>query len=379
MLIEFSVENYRSFKDEVTLSMIASDDDTLMDNVIKEAQGTNLNLLKSAVIYGANASGKSNLIRALKFMSDFVVNSLDASIPVSQFRLDESCLFNPSRFEIAFLYKGIRYVYGFSVTRNQVYEEWFHSYPKGQKRVLFHRNRDRKRVYSYGTHWKGEKERLQKATRPDALFISVASRFNNKIAQIVVDWFSHNLTEQCKSMDLSDPKQHEIAMQYLKAADLGITDIEFDGRGGIITTHLGKDFSGKNKNIEFNLRDESAGTRKFFAKIGLWDSALKNGGRLLENDLDIQYHTLLTRWMIEMFYDENRNPHGAQLIFSTHDTGLLDDKMFRKDQIWFTEKNRDGATDLYSLYDLKGVNNTENFRKGYLMGRYGAIPFIGEL
>jgi len=441
MLIEFSVENFLSFKDRVTLSLEASRDTELPRNVIESAQGTDLRLLKSAAIYGANASGKSNLLKALRVMAHF----LSYAVP---FKLDANCLTRPSSFEIVFLFNGVRYLYGFSTDASRVYEEWFYSYPKNHKRLLFERSRSVSSDisgnaftlleaseegytlpevpdddFTFGMHWKGEAKRLAKMTRGNALFVSVASQFNHPLAKIVTNWFKETVKDIQpwpigKSEEFftvgschKNPEIKTRVLQLLKNADLGIVDLIINERPLeelIMFTRIPpkereellqlvrKDNKGKELQLEittvhqittpdnevfqasFEMDEESEGTQKYFALAGPLIYVLSHGCCLLADELDVRLHPLLVRGIVDMFHDEEINTKNAQLIFATHNVDLLDQKSLRRDQVWFTEKNDAGATELYSLWDYR-VRKDESIGKGYLAGRYGAVPFIEKL
>ncbi|MCK4658467.1 MAG: AAA family ATPase [Phycisphaerae bacterium] len=437
MLIEFSVENFLSFRERITLSMVrAASDRSSPENVIESAQGTKLNLLRSVALYGPNASGKSNLLNALRFMNWFVCNSsrngvADGKIGVVPFKLDEACLSKPSTFEIVFLQKGVRYVYGFSVDSKLVREEWLSSYPRGQQRVLFNRginDETGKPDYYFGPSWEGPKRQLTELTRPNALLISVGAQFNQKIAQAVHSWFSQCLRTvswfptmgsecafTCEEAHEKPALRGEI-LQYWRMADPGIEDFVVEAvplQENIAVSHLpdtvkrslleaishaetlscevrafkinamhtGIDKRGKAGTIRFDFDEESDGTQKLFALAGPWRYVLEHGCVVVVDELDARLHPLLTRWLIQLFHRAETNPHGAQLIFATHDASLLERRpqgqpLFRRDQIWFTEKGARGGTSLYSLWDFcKPPRKEENIRLGYLAGRYGAVPF----
>jgi len=426
MLIEFSVGNYLSFKDKVTLSMVASSDKSMPENVIESAQGTKLNLLKTTALYGPNASGKSNFLKALNFMRWFIIRSsregqIGDEIEVTPFKLDLSYLNKPSEFEITFLKDGVRYSYGFKVDRKRVYEEWLYSYPLKKPRVLFDRKFDEKNPFYFGPNWEGESETLSTKTRDNALFLSVAAQWNNKLAQTILRWFFDQLNNLYPLPTISseqfftitrahkDPELKQKINKFLKVSDLGIKYFEtkeipfFETKEWLETPeevknrilkgipegekpgsidfdfiHKGLDTKREEVEVIFKVTEESDGTQKIFSLAGPWIFVLEKGLTLIADELDVRLHPQLTTWLISMFHDKNINKKGAQLIFATHDSGLLDQKLFRRDQIWFTEKNPEGATDLYSLWEIKNIRKDENFRKGYISGRYGAIPFLGD-
>ncbi|MDP8256108.1 MAG: ATP-binding protein [Candidatus Alcyoniella australis] len=432
MLIEFSVANFLSFKERVTFSMLASKASENPENVFQpESASGNLSLLKTAAIYGANASGKSNLIDAFFFMRSFVLNSVkqgstDQKIARRPFKIDQGCIDKPSYFNLVFIYEGIEYDYGFEIDNHRVHREWLKIRQSKKQALVFDRRFSKaknKEGYQYkkGTAWQGEWKSIQSVTRPDSLFLSVASQFNNEITENVTDYFRTYLEKIIpETIDTNNPiftnelalqsVAHKFILNYLKKADLGIVDFnvskvpltenqyefvtaiskifnrpslknEFTDKVkynyDTTTIHSGVDLKGNPANIEFTLNEESDGTRKFYTLSGPLFKVLYKGSVLIVDELDARLHSLLTRWLIGLFHNPKTNPKNAQLIFATHDAGLLDRKLLRRDQIWFTEKGEDSATKLYSLWDIK-IRNKEDIRKGYLMGRYGAIPFLEQ-
>jgi len=433
MLIEFSVENYLSFRERVTLSMVAANGDrSLPDNTIESVSGAKLRLLRSVALYGPNASGKSNLCHAIGFMNWFVGNSATAGVGGGKtgaipFKLDDRNRSQPSTFEVVFIHDGVRYVYGFSVDSERVHEEWLSSYPHGQQRVLFHRgpNQDAGQGgYYFGPSWGGRKKHFTDLTRPNTLLLPVAAQFNHKTAQTVVRWFSENLRtvswfptrgfEQVFTCDTAhDPHVRNLILGYLAKADPSIRDfavervaleesqewsqfpetikreipkhvlediVEFDVR----TFHEAMDDHGNSVEASFDLSEESDGTQKLFALAGPWSYVLMKGCIVVVDELDARLHPALTRWLVRLFHDPKTNPHGAQLIFTTHSPGLLDHRpqgqpLLRRDQVWLVEKDAHGGTALYSLWDFrKPPRRDENIRLGYLAGRYGAVPFMED-
>ena len=426
MLIEFSIGNYRSFKEKVTFSMVAANlvakdknlDCTNLFEVDKE-----LKLLKSAAIYGANASGKSNLAQALSFMKWFMINSSKETqsaeeIDVEHFRLSTETESEPSFFEIVFVLDGQQYRYGFEANRHRVVSEWLFYVPKVRETKLFERESDR---FSVSKTYKADG--VQQRTRDNALFLSVSAQFNVKVAEKILEWLTSQLqiisglnddaylgyTLKCF---LEKENKDEI-IQLVKKLDLGISEIKVEQieinadslpkdipdelkkliiksrkskATSINTVHRKFDREGNYISTElFNLKQqESEGTQKIFALAGLLIDVLKNGKVLVVDELDARLHPLISRAIIELFNSNETNPNQAQLIFMTHDTNLLNNKLFRRDQIWFTEKNRYGATDLYSLAEYKleeykGVRNDASFESDYIKGKYGAVPYIGNL
>lgn len=420
MLIEFSVGNYRSFKDRVTFSMVAaslvSKDKKLDENNVFTVDDE-LALLKSAAIYGANASGKSNLAKALGFMRWFMINSSKETqstekIGVERFKLSTETSAKPTFFEIVFLINQKKYRYGFEATRDEVMSEWLFYVPKLRETKLFERKFD---SFSVSKTYKADG--IPQKTRRNALFLSVSAQFNVEIAESILSWLTSRVkvvsglddrgyrgyTTSC----LMDDENKDEILQLLKRLDLGFSDVRVEeseitadllpgelpdeiksfilknGEGkltSIQTMHRKFDEKGNSVSTElFDLDDqESEGTQKVFALAGPLVDTLKDGKVLIIDEFDARIHPLISRAIVELFNSNETNPNNAQLIFMTHDTNLLSNKLFRRDQIWFAEKNRYGATDLYSLAEYK-VRNDASFESDYIKGKYGAIPYIGNL
>ncbi len=428
MLIEFSVGNYRSFKEKVTFSMVAanlvSQDKNLdINNVF--AVDDELSLVKSAAIYGANASGKSNLAKALQFMKWFMVNSSKETqsteaIGVEKFRLSTETDNQPSLFEIVFLLDGQQHRYGFTADREKVVSEWLFYVPKTRETKLFSRqdnNFDITRVY--------KADGIAAKTRANALFLSVSAQFNVEKSEKILNWLTYcfNLISGLNDENLLNntirylfsPHIHHEAINLIKRMDLDIIGVEIDNPhrsihdvfkpetientpnhilqdvlentkrqqetnpypGLIQTIHRKFNSDGEQVSLEaFSLlREESEGTQKLFALISLIVATLNNGTVLVVDEFDARLHPLMSRSIVELFNSHDTNPNNAQLIVMTHDTNLLSNKIFRRDQIWFTEKDRYGATALYSLAEYK-VRNDASFESDYIKGKYGAIPYI---
>jgi hypothetical protein len=423
MLIEFRIENFRSFKEEVTLSLIASSDKSLDNNLIKIDALNKDNLLRSEIIYGANASGKSNVVLAFNSLRNLVIKShkfqKGNEISYSPFKLDQKYISKPSKFEIIFLKNNIRYIYGVSLTNEKIIDEYLYYYPKGRKALIF----ERKDTFNYKFTIDINKQKfLSSKTLPNVLYLSNSTQLNYEKTSEAFDWFKDNLkiigaTEHPKltafTIELlnKDEELKKLILKSLIVADLGIVDISAkidkiliddapedlstpilekqlvltsDDEGlkivqmDIKTMHNVLDEKGNNININFDFEEESEGTKRLFALIGNWIDALNNGRILIVDELDTKLHPLLMEFLIKLFHNSTQNKNYAQLIFTTHNTNLLDLDLFRRDQIWFTEKNPNfGNTDLYSLLEFS-PRKDKNVRKGYLVGRYGAIPFISD-
>lgn len=418
MLVAFSVENYRSFKDLVTFSMVAADlssrpKDLDHTNVFLAHENLHLDLLTSAAVYGANAGGKSNLVAAIHFMRNLVLNSsretrLRQPVAVSPFRLSSDTEHQPSRFEVVFVDRGEMYRYGFLVSQKQVEEEWLFATKAKKEGYLFERRLDtikvNKRSFKEGMG-------LEDRTRPNALFLSVATQWNGKRAGQISGWFEKlivNTGIDDQSMQRRLERLYEQAdlapevIAFVKSLDLGIDDIQIereDGREVSIRTSEGivpsvtvegpirirtvhTKYTSEGNPFTNELFDlftqESQGTRRLFVLADPILRALRAGSVLVIDELDARLHPILTYQIIKLFNAPETNPKQAQLIFTTHDTNLLGSQLFRRDQIWFVEKSRRGVSTLYSLVEYR-VRNDAAYEKNYIAGRYGAIPYLGDL
>ena len=424
MLVEFSVGNYRSFHVPVTLSMQAaklrSSNKRLDEHNVFQAD--RLSLLRSAAIYGANASGKSNLIQAMGFMRRFVLQSSRESqagepTGVERFRLSTVTRDKPSCFQIIFRLNDRRYRYGFEIDEKQVRAEWL--YHTGQRETrLFIREGAQYDISSVFKPGRGLTER----TRDNALFLSVAAQFNVRLAATLLKWFSQGFNIISGLDDTAyagftlrrfdtDESFRQRVLAFVREADLGIADIHVErlplaeapipeevqyllarvarkqGRSGeelLVsrpkTTH--QVFNSEQSVVGWETFDmekqESQGTQKIFNLSGPLLDTLEGGKLLVIDEMEARLHPFITRAVIQLFNSPQTNPRNAQLVFATHDTSLLSHCFFRRDQIWFTEKDQYGATDMYSLAELQ-VRNDASFDKDYVAGKYGAIPFIGGL
>jgi len=418
MILEFTVKNFLSIKDEVTLSMVASKDSSFEDNLLPYEDGKKIkNALKSVVIYGPNASGKTNVLKALKFFTWLINNSHEMQqgrkIPRDAFKLDKEYKNEPSEFQIIFIHNNIKYLYGFSVTEDEVIDEYLYYYPNGRQSLIFERERDK---YKFTIDVERQSELKNKFHSKNKLFIAIESLWEYEKAKVPFEWLNnylqvlinHDRLEGYTGSSMHDnEKINLLVKKYIKLADVGIDDIDVnikksddivnsdvfkllseDAKSKLLKEvqdaniidikmiHKAKDNDGNIINYEFDLDEESDGTQKFFGLLGPWIDALLNGYTIIIDELDIRLHTLLVKKLMEMFLDPDVNKKNAQLIFTTHDTNLLDSDLLRRDQIWFTEKKEDKSTDLYSLYDFGGVRKNISIEKGYLQGKYGAIPVL---
>ncbi|MGB4576360.1 MAG: ATP-binding protein, partial [Paludibacter sp.] len=405
MLWQFTVKNYKTFKDKATLSLIASNYDkkTLEAENIYSDEVFNKRILKSAVVYGANASGKSTLVNAIAFMRLFVLRSAGRqqgdSIEVDPFRLNVTTENEPSEFEVIFSFDHVLYRYGLEATQQEVISEWLYYKPKTKEVELFYRDGDQIDFHE-SLFSKGKMVATQGLVRKNALLVSVAAQFNEEQAIAVINWFRNlrvisNVREYFSQRfninRTKTPADKQKIITLLKDADFGIQDIEVELMNeDNIPSHY--PLSLKNKliaeikegnmervndilfshrkygrdnefvhNVPFSLdKDESSGTQKYFNLLGPILDVLENGQVLVVDELDAQLHPNLLCRIISLFHSTEMNHNNAQLIFNSHDTNLLDSGLFRRDQIWFTDKDKYGAAKLYSLADFSSEEVRKN-------------------
>jgi len=398
MLIEFTVGNHLSFKEKKTLSLEAAPIKEFEENVFEAG---NYNLLKSAIIYGANSSGKSNLITSLAAMKIILMKSVKMSstdrIDVAAFLLNTETESKPSYFEVLVLIDKIRYRYGFETDEKKIHSEWLFQCKTKKEDLLFFRDKDNIEITDNFKEGKG----IEEKTRDNALFLAAVDQWNGSISKKIIRWFNEDLmllsgidhrdTQQL-TIELNKlPKYKELLDNFLAPLNLGFKEFKIDdltsdeNKISVFTQHNKYNNLGKVVgNHWFDLtRQESSGTNKIFDLAGFLTAALIFGHTTIIDELDAKLHPLLTVAIVKLFHSPEFNPKNAQLIFATHDTNLLSYGKFRRDQIYFTEKNQLEETDLYSLVEYKNENgekirNDRSFEKDYINGRYGAIPFIGD-
>jgi uncharacterized protein len=411
MLLEFRIRNFRSFLDESTLSLVASRDKYLSDrNTTKTNVPSVPRALRSAVVYGANASGKSNLLRALQLMRGMVVDSATLqpgqAFNVQPFKLDKESSTEPTMFEITAVLDGVRFQYGFEFMPSRITAEWLLVYQRAKPQQWFSRelgnNADK---FEFGTHFVGQKRTWQEATRPNALFLSTAIQLNSEQLKPLFQWFANSLIVLMDggvlpftfSAERIQSAGQDPIRSLLGAADIGISSISVLPQKGVrlqstFDLETGKSearteersllvpmFTHVNGNVtaDFDFGDESQGTQKLFALAGPLFDILEHGRVLVIDELDRSLHPLLVRQVVNAFQDPEQNPRGAQLVFSTHDTSLLQGKLLRRDQIWLSEKGQNQSSRLVPLTEFS-PRKGEAFEKGYLTGRYGGIPILAE-
>ena len=408
MLLEFRVENHRSIRDEQALTMEAASLGDPADPRPRVVPGHRSKVLTTAAIYGANASGKSNLLAALGFMKEAVLLSHRAwppegGVPREPFAWGPKKN-EPSTFEVTLLINGIKYQYGFVVDDQAFLEEWLYVWPKGRKQTWIEREGEE---FLFGDFLRGENHLIEQITRPNALFLSAAVQHKHQQLQPLYDWFlrmatvavrhhrrlamgnlstqwfRHALREEVHEED----EQLRAFRELLKAADVGVVDFKLESsdtfqrglrsQSGIYVRH-----QSVSEEAWLPLEEESEGTLTLFTLGPKVLEVIRHGGLLVIDELEASLHPLLAVRVLRQFNDPDANPHNAQLLFTTHDTNLLGNTLgntaLRRDQVWLTEKDTDGATCAYPLTDYK-PRKAENLERGYLQGRYGAIPLLGEL
>ena len=408
MLLDFTVSNFGPFKEEAVLSMQGTRLKALPDNVLDVEQVRN-GLLSSALVFGANASGKTYLFKALKVLKLMVSDAFEEGFRYpwyEPFRNMRECLSAPCRLGIRLIVDDVLYEYSVGFDSASVVEESLHVYPHGRRRRVFIRTAP---IGGYA----GGSRRIQSMVSSSSTYLAVASKLNdgtcnalrNAISGIILlDSDLDPLSMRSCTYVSEDPGRKRMAIEALRRADLGISDyIKVDrerdpeslrpeippkdllllkNRNGRVVEseiYLKHDFDESDVDkdlLSYPLSIESAGTRSMLGLMGPLVDALMNGGIVVIDDMGADLHPLITRWIVRQFSAPG-NPNRAQLIANTHDLGLLDQELLRRDQIWFVNKNRaTGAGELYSLSDFDGVKDTTDILKAYLFGRYDAVPSV---
>ena len=404
MLLEFKCSNHRSIKEEVSFSMIAGSDNT-SEELLKEYG--NFRVLRSAVIYGANGSGKSNFISALLFMCDLVSNSINyqPGQGVFQARHKLSAEDSSSRYSIQFVRNDIRYAYGFSVKQNLIQDEYLYYFPKGRQVKIFERDRSGIRP---GGRYKGMFDVSVSILKDNRLFLSCAANYSNvkeieeafmffKTDIVVYNPEINNWTEYSIKLMQDNDMMKKIFLNILRALGTGAKDVKVklekikladlpqelqlpDALKSLLGTKEGNRIEAKVIYDQFEvdlMTEESTGVKRLFQMICPIIDILNKGKILICDELETSLHESVIFQIVQLFQNYQKDKF-AQLIFSTHDTSLLDSDLFRRDQVWFTQLNKERATDLYSLVEIKNVRKSENLEKGYVSGKYGAIPMLNK-
>lgn len=415
MLVQFTVENFLSIRDKVYLSLEPSKDSEHPENLITKGDYKAVN---SVAIYGANASGKSSLFKAITVALIMIRNSNNVQVtdklPMTPFKFDFESRNKPTPFEFTFIAKdGRKYIYGFSATTEKVVEEYLYCYNTSKPTLLFDLNENEKPKFNRA--YKVKLEAAYQMNTANKLFLATATTWNVECTKSPFEWLAESIDTFTDVMELGgvafekyrtdeNRKYIEFTKNLLKQADINISSIEVDAKevmGGpalpfqivvqgkiippnegkhydveITTGHTVVDENGEKTEFSLTLQEESIGTQLLFFYGPLLKDAFEKGKTIVLDEIDKSMHPSLVKFIMNLFRDSDVNKNGAQLIVTTHETGILSLEMFRRDQIYFTEKDsKSGVTDLYSL-DEFSVRKTENIEKGYLMGRYGAIPFL---
>lgn len=411
MIIDFTVENFLSFKESQTLSLVAQPPYDNHPSHILDTPDDKIKLLKAVVIYGANASGKSNLLSALNYLRNIVANSNKSSVgdnfSATPFLLDKQNKVAPTSFEINFFCENIRYNYVVSLDREKIHFESLSSYPKKQKRNVFTRELvGEKFVYKFGSDLKPERlyDDISQKTLKNALFLSKAVNENSHELLPVYQWFLENLSEEDSIHNVaekihSDNEYKENLIGFLSLNDINIIDLDIDRQSFAdllnqdknIPTEIKEKIIEDNKNsffykiqtihkdcdediVSFDFELESRGTHKLFSLSSLIEKT-PNTKTFYVDELSADLHPLLVKNFVSTFQNNSNN----QLICVTHDTHLIDQNSLRKDQIYFVEKNPEQSSELYSLLEFRVRNDRENWESRYLSGRYGATPAVFDL
>jgi uncharacterized protein len=442
MLAQFTVENFLSFKEETVFSMLASSDERHPSHIIQDKTGKAISLLRTAAIYGPNASGKSNLIEAISFARDLILDGTKSGQAISYrpFKLSKEKLSSPSRFEFIIKHKGVIYSYGFVVNSKTIIEEWLFATPEKKELLYFERS---KSTFSFGISLTGKTSKrkqfiefVAQGTRPNQLFLTQAVDQNVEEVKSIVNWFKNVLTivpaeSTYNSLEMTVHKNKEFTKflgDFLKSAGTGIEEVApeeidvdidklfrdapdsvkskfrddiaglekdsalilrlpFGERFVIASKEKGKPvilslktmhLTDKNGSVPFDIEEESDGTQRLINLIPtLFELRKRDEMVFLIDELDRRLHPHLTRLFLQTVLECCEQEKKNQVIFTTHDTNLLDLDILRRDEIWFIEKDSQGASHPYSLAEFK-VRPDLKIGKGYLHGRFGAIPFIGK-
>ncbi|MBL8232988.1 MAG: ATP-binding protein [Bryobacterales bacterium] len=399
MLLRFRFSNFLSFRTEQELSFVAAPLKDRADTV-RQFGAVKHGVLTAAGIFGANASGKTNVLKALSFMRAAVEDSHrtwkpDGGVPRQAFRLTAQTLTEPSTFEVDFLLNGIRHHYGFVIDSQLVRQEWLFVYPNNKRQAWFERSVGT--PIRFSSKMQGENRTIEGFTRPNSLFLSTAAQNNHAALIPVYRWLSEQevyvhadrVLANMAANRSADASLRSVVADALRQADLGIAGLNVRAEEPPpalpAQSEEAPDFQDSARHridfrhrsdgppVTFSIEQESRGTVAFLSLLGPVLEALRKGGLVAIDELDAHLHPLLAARLIELFTSPELNRKGAQLIFTTHDTNLLE--CLRKDEVWLTEKKEDGSSTLYSLSEFKSKRG-ENLQSGYLQGRYGAIPVV---
>ncbi|NVJ90273.1 MAG: ATP-binding protein [Methylocystaceae bacterium] len=420
MLLSFSVTNYKSFADTQELSLVAGSG-SRRKKEISFATGNALapNALRSACIFGPNRVGKTTLIEAIEFASQYIINSSKDSqegelIDVESFKFSPEFMKQPTEFEFSFIHKETFYQYGFAVDQEKVWAEWLFQKPNESRtrmRTIFQREFDSEtQEYHWDlskTHLKGEKELWRKTTRDNALFLSTAVQLKSDDLKLPYQWFRDYLhvidsperllpgftAKQCidngwknKVLNLMQSVDIPVKDIHIEQKEINFSDIDLTPLSATAKASLEKELSGKKvadiqtiyeaadgSLVPFTLHEESNGTRVVFSLAGPWFDVLENGYTLFVDELHNSLHPLLLKYLVNLFHDPKINTQNAQLIFTSHETSIMSKNFMHKDQVWLVEKNENQKSKLIPLSSFN-TREVTAFQRAYLDGRFGAVP-----
>ena len=413
MLLRFAVANHLSIREKQELSFAASSLRDRSDGLIDCKAVQSGSVLPAIVIYGANASGKSNIVNAIAAMRRMVLWSHTHGNPGGgvtrhAFKLDSTCSETPSRFEIDFIINDVRYHYGFETTDDVFAAEWLYAFPGSHRRRMFERDNDE---FNFGRWLKGQNNNIAGLTRPNSLFLSVAAQNSHEQLSKIYEYFRSiefastiSIPGRTASVRFTRDDPDPRVIDFLTSINTGVIgyqkrenelpeegrvmqrelfaliekfvgypmDIEpdeDDKHVAIELAHRGR----QGEQVYLDLDSESAGTRRLLIVLGLVYEALDKGTPLCIDEVDASLHTYASEAILKLFCRPEINQNGAQLIATTHNTNLMKSSVLRRDQLWFTEKTPEGATELYPLTDIR-TRKGDNIELGYLQGRFGALP-----
>ena len=404
MILEIRLENFFSIKDEILLDFRAAKINTegakaLPENII-DYNGQKV--LKSIGLFGANASGKSNILKALKFCSQVILDSHQYNegtvFGFTPFRFD-GFINKPSAFSIDFFHDGIEYEYSFTLTTTEILKESLYHYPNGRRAKVFIRDEtvgtDKSKIYSFADGVISRPMDVATNTSKKTLFLSRASQMDRELGKIIYKYFLNDFIIGFAPLDFRTlglnitkklfAQNKDLILHALSICDSDISDVSFiqekkiaahtghSLQNGIETAFTFNTFHKAAPDISFDLlSEESSGTTQLFSMLFFLLDAVKNGKTFVLDEFDLSLHTKLAEFVIDLFHVGS----SAQFLFTTHNTNLIDVKRFRRDQILFTNKKNDSSTELYSLFDHKDFRENMDAQKGYLQGRFDAIPIV---
>lgn len=416
MLLNIKIKNFRSIKDEVVLDLQATSDTTMKSSSVFEID--DIAILKTAGIYGSNASGKTNTLKALSILrmmvlESFLRSTLPIALPSEHFKLSNATENLPSYFEITFLLNNEIFIYGFEIDKKKICSEWLNQ-KKGNKKLF--RRELQKLTYKNKNYFPEASDELMKHTDERTLLLTRLASNESELSKKIIKWFqSINIifgANRGEALNFSfgqfmtNSELSKDMKEFVVKADFGIVDIQASEK--MVSVKEVQNMPDKFKELFFNqasqvaerklkflhkkydengtelepesfdfFTEESEGTQQFFVLSAPVLDALKNGKILIVDEINASMHPILSQYLVSLFNCKEKNPHNAQLIFTSHDVSLLDQELLRRDQIYFAQKNKKGATELFSLADIserKGVD----YAKRYLEGRYDAIPYVSD-